>query len=142
MRVLFLSLGLLMAGGQALADEAIRTAGAGSAPPSTDATTTAAQIERWIATSPVDDQEADESLPGGAKEPRKIHGEVGVGVGTGGYRSGYVITHIPIGETGSATIAFGQTDYGKRMVPAYGYPGYTSYPGYSRYPGYIATPFD
>lgn len=133
MRILLLSLGLLLAGGPALAEEAIRTAGAGSAPPSTDATTTAAQIERWIATSPATEEDAADGLPGGAKEARKIHGEVGLGVGTGGYRSGYVITHIPIGETGSATIAFGKTDYGKRLAPVYGYPGY---------PGYEATPFD
>jgi hypothetical protein len=104
-----------------LADEAIRTAGAGSAPPSTDATA-AAQIERWIESSPAAAEEADAPLDQAA-EPRKIHGEVGVAVGTGGYRSGYVVTHIPVGESGSATIAFGKTDFGHRLAPIYGYPG-------------------
>lgn len=135
MRILFLSLGLLLAGGPALADEAIRTAGAGSAPPSTDATTTAAQIEHWIASSPATVDEEDEARPGDPREARKIHGEVGVSVGTGGYRSGYVITHIPVGENGSATIAFGKTDYGRRFAPAYGYPGYG-------YPGYVGLPYE
>jgi hypothetical protein len=105
-----------------LADEAIRTAGAGSAPPSTDATA-AAQIERWIENSPAAADDADAPLDRAA-EPRRIHGEVGLAVGTGGYRSGYVVTHIPVGENGSATIAFGKTDYGRRLAPVYGHPGY------------------
>lgn len=54
---------------------------------------------------------------------RQVHGEVGVSVGTGGYRSGYVSTLIPIGETGTLGVAVSQTDFGKHGG-GYGYGGY------------------
>jgi len=87
----------------ALAEEAISTAGTGQAPSAT--AETAAQIDRWIADAP---RLADDERPM-LDQPRRIHGEVGVAVGTGGYRSGYVISHMPLGETGSLTLAIGQT---------------------------------
>ncbi len=63
---------------------------------------------------------------------RQIHGGAGVSIGTGGYRSGYVYSLIPVGETGTLGIAVSQTDFGKTYVPyGYGY-GY-GYPGYGRY---------
>ena len=58
---------------------------------------------------------------------RQVHGEVGVSVGTGGYRSGYVSSLIPIGETGTLGVAVSQTDYGKHG--GYGYGGYGGYGG-------------
>jgi hypothetical protein len=126
MRIATLSLfAALWATAAVAADEPMSTAGAGSAPPAS--TETAAQIEQWIADSPTARPEPDLPLANG---PRKIHGEVGVSVGTGGYRSGYVITHIPIGETGSATIALSKTDHGDRV--RYGPIGY----------GPADTPFD
>ncbi|WP_309643444.1 hypothetical protein [Phenylobacterium sp.] len=91
----------------ALAEEAISTAGAGQALSAT--AETAAQIDRWIADAPrpADDERA---MP---DQPRRIHGEVGVAVGTGGYRSGYLISQMPLGETGSLTLAIGQTRNGR-----------------------------
>lgn len=44
---------------------------------------------------------------------RTIHGGGGVSVGTGGYRSGYVYTLIPVGEDGTLGLAYSQTDFGK-----------------------------
>lgn len=117
-----LSLIAAVAAGPALADEAMSTAGATGAapPPSVD---TAAQIDRWIADSPAA-QPAPASEPRLAEDARRVHGEVGVSVGTGGYRSGYVVTHIPIGGSGSATIALSKTDFGDRVRPVIvGHPG-------------------
>lgn len=58
---------------------------------------------------------------------RQVHGEMGVSVGTGGYRSGYVSSLIPIGETGTLGVAVSQTDFGKHG--GYGYGGYGGYGG-------------
>lgn len=63
---------------------------------------------------------------------RQVHGEMGVSVGTGGYRSGYVSSLIPIGETGTLGVAVSQTDFGKHG--GYGYGGYGGYGG--GYDGY------
>ncbi|MBO9559056.1 MAG: hypothetical protein J7515_10775 [Caulobacter sp.] len=60
---------------------------------------------------------------------RQVHGEVGVSVGTGGYRSGYVSSLIPIGETGTLGVAVSKTDYGKHGG------GYGYYGGYGGYGG-------
>lgn len=62
---------------------------------------------------------------------RQVHGEVGVSVGTGGYRSGYVSSLIPIGETGTLGVAVSQTNFGKHG--GYGYGGYGDYGGYGGY---------
>ncbi|WP_165184402.1 hypothetical protein [Caulobacter soli] len=64
---------------------------------------------------------------------RQVHGEMGVSVGTGGYRSGYVSSLIPIGETGTLGVAVSQTDFGKHGG-GYGYGGYGG--GYGGYGGY------
>lgn len=117
MRIAPLALIAALAAGSALADEPMSTAGATSSPPPASAET-AAQIEQWIADSPAarPEPEPEARL---AAEARRIHGEVGVSVVTGGYRSGYVVTHIPIGETGGATIALSKTDYGSRLQPVF-----------------------
>ncbi len=65
---------------------------------------------------------------------RQVHGEVGVSVGTGGYRSGYVSSLIPIGETGTLGVAVSKTDFGKHDGGyGYGYGGYGG--GYGGYGG-------
>lgn len=89
----------------AAAEEAISTAAAG-APPAA-AADTAAQIDRWTAEAPqpIDGPSIDQR--------RRIHGEVGVAVGTGGYRSGYLVGVMPLGETGSLTLAISQTRNGR-----------------------------
>ncbi|ESQ79838.1 hypothetical protein [Asticcacaulis sp. YBE204] len=74
-----------------------------------------------------------------SRPERRVRTEVSASIGTGGYRSGYVATEIPVGETGTLGIAIGQTDYGKNNVlvyDRYGY-GYDGY-GYDDY-GY---PYD
>ncbi|EGF89730.1 hypothetical protein ABI_41520 [Asticcacaulis biprosthecium C19] len=62
---------------------------------------------------------------------RKIHGGAGVSIGTGGYRSGYVYTLIPVGDDGLLGLSYSQTDYGTNGNWGY---GYDDYPGYG-YPG-------
>ena len=47
----------------------------------------------------------DDALPLNG-DPRKIHGEIGMEIGTGGYRALYGTTVIPIGQTGSAAFSF------------------------------------
>ena len=60
---------------------------------------------------------------------RTIHGGAGVSIGTGGYKSGYVYTLIPVGENGTLGLAYSQTDLGKNGGRYYGnYGGY----GYGR----------
>lgn len=129
MRRVLLALIVAAAAGPALADEPMSTAGAtGASPPAS--TDTAAQIERWIADSPAarPEPEPEARL---AEEARRIHGEVGVSVGTGGYRSGYLVTHIPLGDSGGATIALSKTDFGDRMRPVIvGHPGRLGVPPY------------
>ena len=100
-----------------------------AATPAPRALTTEEQIAAWLAASPPV-RLADES-PGmtgrDADEPRKMHGSAGVTIGTGGYRSAYVSTLIPIGETSTLGIAVSQTDFGKTAVfqpyDDYGYGG-------------------
>ncbi|MFN3514259.1 MAG: hypothetical protein ACK41C_14520 [Phenylobacterium sp.] len=95
----------------AAAEEAIATASRADAPPAVSET--AAQIDRWIADSPAVARD-DERL----EAPRRVHGEVAVGVGTGGYRHAHVVTHMPLGEKGQVTIALSKTDYGRvRFAP-------------------------
>ncbi|WP_298327372.1 hypothetical protein [Asticcacaulis sp.] len=66
-------------------------------------------------------------------QKRQIHGEAGVSIGTGGYKSAYVATLIPVGETGTLGIAYSQTDHGKNGY-IYGDPyGYGYGPGYGHY---------
>jgi len=44
----------------------------------------------------------------------KIHGEVGVSIGTGGYRSAYGTAVVPLKNDGVAIISVGSTDFGSR----------------------------
>ena len=89
--------------------------------------TTDEQIAEFLATSPA--LESRDGLVGlGSAEQdtrRKIHGSAGVTVGTGGYRSAYVSTLIPIGEASTLGLAYSQTDHGKNAVfhpyDGYGY---------------------
>ena len=47
----------------------------------------------------------DEALPLNGN-PRQVHGEVGMEVGSGGHRAVWGSTVIPLGETGSAAFSF------------------------------------
>jgi hypothetical protein len=99
------------------------------------------QVAAWLADSPpverVDNGSVDyaarprldvNGYPLGPDGKRQIHGETGVSVGTGGYRSGYVSTLIPIGESSTLGVAVSQTDFGKHG--GYGYGGYGLGDGY------------
>ena len=103
------------------------------APVATSATpplTTQQQIDSFIYSSPPMDQDHRGLLPADRDEDgkRKIHGSMGVSVGSGGYRSGYASALIPVGETTTVGIAVSQTDFGKSggfySDPYYGGGGY------------------
>jgi hypothetical protein len=68
-----------------------------------------AQIAAWT-------QTPDGAADGGANkagiveiQPRQIHGEAGVAIGSNGYRSGYITTDIPIGKDSDLGIAVGES---------------------------------
>jgi hypothetical protein len=70
---------------------------------------------------------------------RKIHGSMGVSVGTGGYRSAYASALIPVGETTTVGIAVSQTNFGKNggyIADPFGYGPGGYYDGYGGYGGY------
>lgn len=54
-----------------------------------------------------------------ARPDRKIHGEVGVAVGSGGYNSLYGTVETPLGENGSAAFSFERSDYGRNYRRGY-----------------------
>ena len=86
-------------------------AGAGAPPISI-----ADQIDTYLKTSPSAQIAKDRALgvtPGG-EEPRAIHGVVDVAVGTSGYRSAYVRSDIPVGQTGTLSIAARETQFNGR----------------------------
>ncbi len=103
-----------------------QTAPAVTAPPPRILTTDE-QIAEFLAASPaLESRDGLVGLGRGDEETkRKIHGSAGVSVGTGGYRSAYVSTLIPIGETSTLGLAYSQTDHGKNAVfyphDGYGY---------------------
>lgn len=110
---------LTMIAGVARADEPVTTAGAAEAPKAPAGDTTA-QIEDFIRHAPPPNR--DDGTPDGVvpPEPRKVHGEVGVAVGSGGYRSGYAVSVMPVGQTGTLALAVSETRFGKMGG---GYPG-------------------
>jgi hypothetical protein len=69
---------------------------------------TDAQIAAWTQTP--DGEAADGANKAGIVEiqPRQIHGEAGVAIGSSGYRSGYITTDIPIGRDSDLGIAVGE----------------------------------
>lgn len=52
---------------------------------------------------------------------RRVHGEAGVSVGTGGYRSVFGTAVVPIAGEGAAIISFDATDFGtqRRVIKPY-----------------------
>lgn len=129
---------LAMAAGGAQAQEAMATAGAtgtalsdvvaseptpappAAAPPLED---TATQIQRWLSDSAIDADDRDGQLLDLRREDRQIHGEVGVAVGTGGYRGAYITSVMPLGDKGTLALSFGQEKNARGYYRgAYGYP--------------------
>lgn len=111
--------------------------------------TTQEQIAAFIAANP--GPEIDDGprglLPADRDEngKRKVHGSMGVSVGTGGYRSAYATGLFPVGENTTIGVAVSKTDFGKHgggwydpyygggYGPGYGYGGGYGYgSGYGR----------
>ena len=119
--------------GLALAAALIAGPALAADPPADAPTATAAQpgvaeqIEAFLRDSPAAEPPADAQRvrPEADQGPRKVHGVVEVGVGNHGYRSVYMRSDIPIGETGTVSIAVGDSrgpnfhgdGYGRRFVP-------------------------
>lgn len=120
-----------LAAAPALADEPPISAGPTSSPPQaapisetpaaavtpaplSTPLTTAEQIDAFNRSSPAATAASEEGLTGMVLDDRKVHGEVSLGIGTGGYRSVYARTDLPVGETGRLSIAIAQSknDYG------------------------------
>ena len=79
------------------------------------------QIAAYLRDSPVVRLPAQEA-PGGVigPLPRRAHGVVEVAVGSRGYRSVYVRSDLPIGETGTLSIAIGETRGGRGLYGLHG----------------------
>jgi hypothetical protein len=86
----------------------------------------AEQIDRYLRSSPAARLPDDETsgVTTGQDEPRKVHGVVDVSVGSGGYRSYYARSDVPLGKTGTLSIAIGQTQFNGRSRGYGGYGGY------------------
>ena len=124
MRIALAFAAVLAASPALAADEPMATA---SATPAPAAVSTAQQIDDFIRSSPAVDTKAASEVDGVvARDDRKVHGVVEVGVGTGGYRSVYVRTDMPVGENGRVSLAFEDTKYGRHAPYRYhdGYGGY------------------
>lgn len=105
MRAAIASLCLAFAAVPAMADETPMST-AGAAPD----LTVAEQIDLYLKSSPALETEPADTLAGVVvRRDRKIHGEVSVGVGTGGYRSLYARAEMPVGETGHLSVAVQDT---------------------------------
>ena len=122
------------AGATGVAPSEIKQAAPVAAPPapaSAEPMDTAAQIQRWLADSPV---AAEDQYGEALDEPRdrQVHGEVGLAVGSGGYRSAYVTSVMPLGKNGTLALSIGQERNG---YPRYWREGYGYGPGYAYGPG-------
>ena len=99
--------------------------------------TTDEQIDRWIAArSPDDKPYSSDALR--LTDDRKMHSEVDVGFGTGGYRSYGAAVSLPIGENGRLNLSYRQVEngYGYGGYGGYGYGGYGLGRGYFNDSGY------
>ena len=72
-----------------------------------------AAAEKQVHVEQVAIDEADPS------PPPQVHGEVGFGIGTGGYREVFGTGVYPIGEDGVAAISLDFVDWGNRRFPPY-----------------------
>lgn len=100
--------------------------------------TTSEQIDAYLRASPTTPWQDAEALDRQEdRPPRQVHGQVGVAVGTGGYRSAYVQSDIPVGRDGNLSIFVQQTQggrghgYGYGNGYGYGYDGGYGYGGHS-----------
>ncbi len=90
-----------------------------------------AQIADYLASSPAALPEDPYGVVADEAPDRKVHGEVSVAVGSHGYRSLYARSDMPVGKTGTVSIAVGETRGRGPYGYGYGY-GYGPY-GYAPY---------
>jgi len=69
---------------------------------------TPGQAEAAIEAGAARKAKATDALPELPQLDRGVHGEVGVAVGTGGYRSVYGVVGVPLGDTGGLTLGYGE----------------------------------
>jgi hypothetical protein len=88
------------------------------------------QIDAYLRSSPAATLPTD-TAPGvtAGTEDRKVHGMVEASVGSGGYRSLYLQSEMPIGKTGTLSVAIEQSEGRGYGGYGYGYGGY-GYGGY------------
>jgi hypothetical protein len=132
---LVLAAALCAGASRAAEPETVATAPAGSQSPTSAAAPAPAaspapsggiadQIDTYLKTSPALALPKDGAAgvtP--SDEPRKIHGVVDVAVGTGGYRSAFVASDLPVGKTGTLSIAVGEQRFNGRFSSRFGGPG-------------------
>jgi hypothetical protein len=70
-----------------------------------------AEMEAILDDAAAKREAAEDALP---VPKRRVHGEVGFAVGTGGFRSIYGTSAVPLGEDGFAIISFENTDWSDR----------------------------
>jgi hypothetical protein len=135
---------LLMAAGASSAADTV-PADAPVATAQGPARSVAEQIDEYLASSPAIALPRDPTpgvIPSQEEYERQIHGEVSVAIGTGGYRSAYIRSDIPVGKTGTVSIALSETK--GRGYHSYGYGGYGGYGAYNGFgygPGYGYAPY-
>ncbi|MHB8283704.1 MAG: hypothetical protein ACYDD1_03415 [Caulobacteraceae bacterium] len=84
------------------------------AKPAASGDTTDAQIAGWLSSEQGNGD--SDAGPGGqpSAQPRAIHGEMGVSVGSNGYRNVYGVTDIPIGQNSDLGLAASNSSYNGR----------------------------
>lgn len=97
------------------------------------------QIARWISERTAETSGSAPADPWAESEPRKMHGEFSVGMGTGGYQDYSAAVSMPVGENGTLNLSVSQT---KNSPWGYGYGSYRDYPygGYGRPFGVMEPP--
>ena len=95
-----------------------------AATPGVGATSVADQIDNYLKTSPaLAPPRDDASGVTSGDAPRKAHGMADVAVGSNGYRSAFVQSDLPVGKTGTLSIAVGESRFnGNRFARRYGGP--------------------
>ena len=83
------------------------------------------QIARWIGERTAETSSRAPADPWAESEPRKMHGEFSVGMGTGGYQDYSAAVSLPLGETGTLNLMVSQT---KNSPWGYGYGSSWDYP--------------
>ena len=105
------------------------------AKPSAMPMSTSEQIDAYLRASPTTSWQDAEALDRQESGPeREIRSQVGAAVGTGGYRSAYVQSDIPVGRDGNLSIFVQPTQGGRGHGYGRGY-GYDSGYGYGGHSG-------